>query len=102
MAVPFQDLITDTDHYNVYWRILEPGLEPPVVDFTKNQLVVLLLGPKAGPAHSLLFKRMENYADKTVLWYDDTPPATPTGSRSWVLQMIPKPSQLPVQVRKIQ
>ena len=102
VAVPFQDIITDMDHYNVFWRILEPGLEPPAVDFSKNQLVVLVLGPKAGSAHSIHFKRMENYANKTVLWYDDTPPATPASVRSWVLQMIPKPSQEPVLIQKIQ
>jgi hypothetical protein len=102
VAVPFQDIITDRDHYNVFWRILEPGLEPPEVDFAKNQLVVLLLGPKAGPAHSVHFKRMENYADKTVLWYDDAPPDTPSAARSWVLQTIPKPAQEPVLIQKIQ
>src|SRR5581483_8728563 len=101
VAVPYQEIITDTDHYNVFWRILEPGLEPPAVDFTKNQLVVLVLGPKAGPAHSVHFKRMENYANKTVLWYDDAPPATPSSVRSWVLQVFPKPAQLPVLVQKI-
>lgn len=102
VAVPFQGIITDRDHYNIFWRILEPGLEPPEVDFTKSQLVVLVLGPKAGPAHSVHFKRMENYADKTVLWYDDAPPDTPSSVRSWVLQTIPKPAQEPVLIQKIQ
>lgn len=102
VAVPFQGVITDTEHYNVFWRVLEPGLEPPTVDFAKNQLVLLVLGPKAGTGHSVHFKRMENYANKTVLWYDDAPPATPASVRSWVLQVIPKPAQEPVLIQKIQ
>ena len=102
VAVAFQDVITDPEHYNIFWRVLEPGLEPPLVDFSKNQLVLLVLGPKAGTGHSVHFKRMENYANKTVLWYDDAPPETPTSVRSWVLQVIPKPSQEPVLIQKIQ
>jgi hypothetical protein len=102
VAVPYQDVISDMDHYNVFWRVLEPGLEPPAIDFAKNQLVLLVLGPKAGTGHSLHFKRMENYANKTVLWYDDASPETPSSVRSWVLQVIPKPAQEPVLIQKIQ
>ncbi|HVZ81274.1 MAG TPA: hypothetical protein VHE12_10850 [bacterium] len=101
IAIPYQEVIEDQAHYDIFWHILEPGLEPPAVDFTKNQLVILTLGPRAGSGHSIHFKRMENYADRTVLWYDDAPPVTPASTRSWVLQMIPKPAQQPVLIQKI-
>jgi hypothetical protein len=106
VAFSYTEVISDPDRYNIYWRMLEPGLDPPVVDFSKNDLVVFFTGQKPTGGYSARFKRMENYADKTILWYDDilpsaeqmnTPPA-----RSWVLQMVPKPAQLPALVQKIQ
>ncbi len=106
VAFSYDEIISDEDHYNLYWRLLEPGLDPPAVDFSKNDLVVFFTGQKPTGGYSVRFKRMENYADKTILWYDDllpsaeqlnTPPA-----RSWVLQMVPKPAQLPVLIQKIQ
>ncbi len=106
VAFAYNEIIFDQDHYELYWRLLEPGLDPPAVDFSKNDLVVFFTGQKPTGGYSVRFKRMENYADKTILWYDDllpsaeqlnTPPA-----RSWVLQMVPKPAQLPVLVQKIQ
>jgi hypothetical protein len=106
VAFSYDEIISDQDHYNLYWRLLEPGLDPPPVDFNKNDLVVFFTGQKPTGGYSVRFKRMENYADKTILWYDDllpsaeqlnTPPA-----RSWVLQTVPKPAQLPVLVQKIQ
>jgi hypothetical protein len=106
VAFSYAEVISDPDRYNLYWRLLEPGLDPPTVDFLKNDLVVFFTGQKPTGGYSVRFKRMENYADKTILWYDDilpsaeqmnTPPA-----RSWVLQIVPKPAQQPVLIQKIQ
>jgi hypothetical protein len=105
VAVAYQEIISDPDHYNVFWRLLEPGLEPPAVDFAKDNLVVFFMGQKVSGGFSVRFKRMENYADKTILWYDEVTPVNNQAaapSRSWVLQMIPKPAQSPVLVQKIQ
>jgi hypothetical protein len=106
VAFPYKEVLTDPDRYSLYWQILEPGLEPPPVDFAKNDLVVFFLGQKPTGGYSIRFKRMENYSDKTILWYDEVMPSaaqanSPPG-RSWVLQMVPKPAQLPVLIQKIQ
>jgi len=106
VAFAYKEILADQDHYNLYWRMLEPGLEPPAVDFSKNELVVFFTGQKPTGGYSVRFKRMENYADKTILWYDDILPSaaqlTSPPARSWVLQMVPKPAQPPVLIQKIQ
>ena len=106
VAFSYKEVISDQDHYNLFWRLLEPGLDPPGVDFSRNDLVVFFTGQKPTGGYSVRFKRMENYADKTILWYDDILPSTTQlnspPSRSWVLQMVPKPAQLPVLIQKIQ
>jgi len=107
VAVASRDLITDADHLNIYWNILQPGIPQPAVDFTKNALAVVFLGPKATAGYLAKFKRVENFSDKTILWYDEVAPAsgemaTASVNRPWVLQLIPKPTQLPVLIQKIQ
>lgn len=106
VASAHQELINDPDEFRVYWSLLEPGLEPPNVDFTKESLAVVFLGPQTSGGE-LRFKRMENYADKTILWYDEAPSsgasaASSTLTSPWVLQEVPKPSQTPVLIQKIQ
>ncbi len=107
VASSCQSLITDPEHLKVYWDFLLPGEPLPNVDFTKNALVFVFLGPKATIGFSAKFKRMENYTDKTILWYDEVPPnsgeiASAAANRPWVLQLVPKPSQEPVLIQKIQ
>lgn len=107
VASACQELITDPERFRVYWMLLEPGLEPPNIDFTKEAVAAVFLGPKPDGGNEVKFKRMENYADKTILWYDETTSAgTPAVSSalasSWVLQVVPKPSQQPVLIQKIQ
>lgn len=107
VARPYHEFITDPMQFKLFWAFLQPGVEPPPVDFSKNAVVLVLVGPKPTAGYAAKFKRMENYADKTVLWYDET---TPLGSetamagvtRPWVLQVVPKPAQLPVLIQKIQ
>ncbi len=105
VAFPCQELVTDPERFRVYWAILQPGVEPPPLDFTKNNLAVVFLGPRSGGGNSANFKRMENYADKTILWYDEAMgiQATPTAfANPWVLQVVPKPTQQSVLIQKIQ
>ncbi|HUO58151.1 MAG TPA: hypothetical protein VMV05_08235 [bacterium] len=102
-----EEMITDSDHFNLFWKFLQPGADPPEVDFTKNAVAFVFTGAKATPGYIVKFKRMENYSDKTVLWFDEAVPtaeqaATATVTRPWVLQMVPKPSQSPVLIQKIQ
>lgn len=107
VAAPYQEVIDNSERFKVYWALLEPGLEPPNVDFTKESLAVVFLGLKSGGGNEVRFKRMENYADKTILWYDEaastgTQVASSALSSPWVLQMVPKPAQTPVLIQKIQ
>ena len=107
VAGPYHEFITDPMRFKVYWAFLQPGVEAPPVDFTKDAVAMVFVGPKPTAGYAAKFKRMENYADKTILWYDET---TPLGSetamagttRPWVMQVVPKPSQQPVLIRKIQ
>jgi hypothetical protein len=104
VAFPYQEMISDVDHFKIYWQLLQPGTAIPKIDFAESSLVVVFLGPKTSTGDTVRFKRAENYTDKTILWYDEVNPAggeaAPT--RPWVLQQVPKPSQLPVLIQPIQ
>lgn len=106
VAAPYHELITDPDRFRVYWALLQPGADLPAVDFTKNDLVAVFLGPQPTAGYAVRFKRMENYSDKTLFWYDEVTPAGNEAAagttRPWVLQLVPKPSQSPVSILKIQ
>ncbi len=106
VALPYHELITDPDRFRVFWALLQPGAELPAVDFTKNDLVAVFLGPKPTAGYAVRFKRMEDYSDKTLFWYDEVAPAGNEAAagitRPWVLQLVPKPSQAPVLIQKIQ
>ena len=107
VATSFNEIITDENHFKIYWQILQPKTPEPMVDFTKNALAVVFLGPKTHPGTSAKFSRMENFTDKTVLWYDEAPPvggemAVDPNYRPWVLQLVPKPIQQPVLIQKVQ
>lgn len=106
VAIPHQELISDMDHFKIYWQILQPGVAMPPVDLSKNSLAVVFLGAKNTAGHTVKFKRAENYTDKTLLLYDEVSPAPGETAailtRSWVLQLVPKPAQLPVVIQKIQ
>ncbi|HTA76532.1 MAG TPA: hypothetical protein VK791_05190 [bacterium] len=104
VAFPYQEMISDADHFKIYWQLLEPGLAMPKVDFSENSLVVVFLGPKTMEGHTVRFKRAENYTDKTILWYDEVNPASGemASARPWVLQQVPKPAQQPVLIQPIQ
>lgn len=107
VASPSQELVTDPGSFRVYWALLQPGTELPAVDFTKYSVAVVLLGQKPAGDYAVRFKRMENYSDKTILWYDESllagAEAAPAGnSGPWVMQQVPKPTQPPVLIQKIQ
>ena len=107
VASACQNLITDPDHLKVYWGLLLPTEPVPNVDFTKNAVAFVFLGPKPAVGYTAKFKRMENYTDKTILWYDEVPPnagemASAAANRPWVLQLVPKPPQEPVLIQRIQ
>jgi hypothetical protein len=106
VAVFYQELITDSDHFKLYWALLQPGQEVPNVDFSKNAMALVFLGPKAAPGSTVRFKRMENYTDRTILWYDEAVSSGAAGSQGtsacpWVLQEVPVPAQTPVSIQKI-
>ncbi len=107
VAFSYHDLITDMDHFKTYWGFVEPGTPLPEVDFTKNALAIVFLGNKSAAGYTVKFKRMENYTDKTILWYDEVAPqsgefAAAGNNRPWMLQLVPKPTQQPVLIQKIQ
>jgi hypothetical protein len=104
VAFPYHQVLSDPDLFRLYWRLLEPSLPPPALDFTKNEAVVLFMGQEPGGGYSADFKRMEEYTDKTLVWYDESSPsgaAAGPPTRPWVLQVIPKPPRQPVLVQKI-
>jgi hypothetical protein len=106
VAVPCRQLVTDQDHFKFYWQLLQPRLPMPSMDFGKNALAVVFVGPKTTAGYGVRFKVMKNYSDRTVLEYDEVPAPrgeiamTPTNS--WVLQVVPKPAQQPVLIQKAQ
>lgn len=104
VAFPYQEMISDAEHFKVYWQILQPGMPLPKVDFKESSLVVVFLGPKTVAGDTVRFKRAENYTDRTVLWYDEVNPTSGevASTRPWVLQQVPKPSQQPVLIQSIQ
>ena len=81
-------------------------MDLPQLDFAKNILVLRFLGQKPRPGYGVKFKRLEDYSDKTVVYYDEWAPsgnAILTGeTRPWTLQVIPKPTQEPLLQQKIQ
>jgi hypothetical protein len=104
VAFPYQEMISDGDHFRIYWQLLQPGTAMPKIDFSENSVVVVFLGPKTIAGDTVRFKRAENYTDRTILWYDEV---NQTGgelasTRPWVLQQVPKPSQQPVLIQPIQ
>lgn len=108
VALPAQELITDPGRFRVYWALLQPGTEPPAVDFTENAVAAVFDGQKPAGDYAVRFKRMEDYSDRTVLWYDETllsaaaPASTLGNAGPWVFQLVPKPTQTPVLIQKIQ
>ncbi len=102
----YGDIVRDQEHLQVYWMLLEPGVDMPQIDFTKNVLVLRFLGQKPTPGYGIKFKRLEDYSDKTLVYYDEWGPSaasTLTGdTRPWTLQVIPKPPQEPLLQQKIQ
>jgi hypothetical protein len=104
VAFAHKEVIRDADHLKVYWQMLQPGVALPKVNFKESSLVVMFLGPRNTTGQTVRFKRAENYNDKTVLWYDDAAsvPAKVMSTRPWVLQEVPKPSQEPVLIQRIQ
>lgn len=104
VAFPYREMISDADHFKVYWQLLQPGMPVPKVDFNENALVVVFLGPKTMSGDTVHFKRAENYTDRTILWYDEVNPTNGEmgSTRPWVLQQVPKPSQQPVLIQAIQ
>ena len=105
-AFEFGDVIRDQAHFQVYWMLLKPDADMPQVDFTKNYLVLRFLGQKSRPGYGVKFRRLEDYSDKTLVYYDEWAPSgatTLTGeTRPWTLQVIPKPPQEPLLQQKIQ
>ena len=106
VAFEYGDIIRDQEHFQVYWSLLQPDVALPPVDFTKNFLVLRFLGQKQSPGYAVWFKRLENYSDKTVVYYEESGPSagtTVTGeNRPWALQLITKPPQEPLLQQKIQ
>lgn len=104
VAFPYQEMISDADHFKIYWQLLQPGIPMPKVNFDENALVVVFLGPKTVAGNTVHFKRSENYTDRTILWYDEVNPTSGeiAATRPWVLQQVPKPSQQPVLIQSIQ
>lgn len=102
----YRDFVTDEDHFKVYWGFLQPNAPEPIIDFTKNALAVIFVGPKTTVGYGVRFKVMKNYSDKTLLEYDEIAP--PNGeiatsfTNSWIIQVVPKPAQMPVVIQKIQ
>jgi len=106
VAAPGQELVTDPDRFKIYWQLLQPAVPQPDVDFTKNAIAIVFVGPKTTAGYGVRFKVMKNYSDKTVLQYDEiTPPGGEIAAAttdSWVMQEVPKPAQPPVLIQKIQ
>jgi hypothetical protein len=106
VAFEYSDIIRDQEHFQVYWMLLKPDVDMPLMDFSKNYLALRVLGQKPKPGYGVKFKRVEDYSDKTVVYYDEWSPsaaATLTGeTRPWTLQVIPKPPQEPLLLQKIQ
>jgi hypothetical protein len=104
VAFPYQEMIGDLDHFKIYWQLLQPGVVTPKIDFSVNSVVVVFLGPKTTAGDTVRFKRVENYTDRTILWYDEVnqPSGEVVSVRPWVLQQVPKPSQQPVLIQPIQ
>jgi len=104
--VPYRDFIYDNDHLLAYWQVLQLGAAVPKIDFEKNALIVVFMGTKTTSGYAMKFKVAKNFSDKTVLAYDEITPvgsdASPILTRPWVLQVIPKPTQQPVLIQKIQ
>lgn len=104
VAFPYQEMISDVEHFKVYWQLLQPGVPMPKINFKESSVVAVFLGPKTVVGCTVKFKRAENYTDRTVLWYDEVNPTSGevASTRPWVLQQIPKPSQQPVLIQAIQ
>ncbi len=105
-AGAYQGFVTDEDRFRVYWGILQANAPEPIIDFNKNALAVVFVGPKATAGNVVRFKVMKNYSDKTLLEYDEVaPPPSETATainNSWIIQVVPKPAQTPVVIQKIQ
>ncbi len=103
VAFEYGQYIKDPRTLRVFWMFLLPRVSPPLIDFSKNALVVEFAGQKDTAGCAVEFKRMEFYTDKTVLWFDEsaTDEGKPMVSRPWQIQVIPKPKQEPVLIQRV-
>jgi len=106
VAGAYRAFVSDEEHFKVYWGFLQPNAPEPIIDFNKNALAVVFVGPKTTAGYGVRFKVMKNYSDKTLLEYDEVAPlngeVATTLTNSWIIQVVPKPAQMPVVIEKIQ
>jgi len=101
---PYLGLIQDEREFVLYWRVLNPSIGVPSVDFKENSLALVLTETTLDGGKQLRFLRAENYSDRTVIWFDETPGKIVRGVsvyRSWALQVVPKPAPGPVLIQKV-
>jgi hypothetical protein len=106
VAFPYQELVTDLEHFKIYWQILQPGIPLPSIDFSKDSLAIVFLGLQKTGGYEAKFKRSETYTNKTVYWFDEVAPsggeAPNASARPWIIQQVPKPAQVPGEIQKVQ
>jgi hypothetical protein len=101
---PYSGMILDRQSFELYWKVLNPGLPLPEVDLEERALALILSETGLEGGKQFRFLRAEDYSDRTVLWYDETPVKAVPGVavyRSWVLQVVPRPGEGPVLIQKV-
>jgi hypothetical protein len=97
-TVEGQELVTEGETFNQYWRALQTDQAMPVLDFTKQAVVVLIAGIKPTPGYSIHIARLEEKTDQLVVHYRVEIPSADAVlpqmiTRPWSMQVIPKPSK---------
>jgi hypothetical protein len=91
-----QNLVTDAETFKAYWETFQPGKEMPVVDFTKQAVVVLLDSQRPTGGYHIHVSGLEEITDHLIVHYktDNPPDGTFTIqvlTWPWSLQIISKP-----------
>jgi hypothetical protein len=91
-----QNLVTDAETFKAYWETFQPGQEMPVVDFTKQAVVVLKDSQRPTGGYRIHVSGLEETTDHLIVHYKTYNP--PDGAFTiqvltwpWSLQIISKP-----------
>jgi hypothetical protein len=93
-----QILVSDEDHWAVYWQLIQPGVPEPAVDFTQNAVVLLFQGQKSTTGFSVKLQKITDEGGSTGFYYQEKQPGIfsivkAQTTSPWDAVVVPRPTQ---------